>query len=1316
MLFVLGGLFVAPNYIQWNEYKDVFEEYASEAVGRKVRVNGDVKLKILPAPYLEFSKVKINHSLDDPRVLLGQSGLNGQPFAEIETFKLWLAIPPLLQGKIKVTKLELVKPDIRLSLNENQNRASHAGSISRNQFIPAEISFDSISITDGSVSVLQTKQTPAFSMNTINGELSVASLKGPYKFEGVFSNAGELREITLATSQQDHLGNMRLKSIVNIPKTSSRYLINGELQALDNIPSFKGTVSGQAPIHLLALEHENQNISSVSNENGQAANIIDIRSNIYANLKRLELKDLSLSVADPKRPQNISGQVILSWEQGIDLETQIRANWLDLDKMLSRKNVNVTNEEEVSSKPVQMAFGLLRSVMQDAGEVLTNANIRAEIIDAKLGESSLSDFNFRLIKNGPKYRIDNLSVRLPGRNNISLSGNLVAKNERLSFSGDVRAKGSSLGALSHWALYEQKNKTFQNNPYFLKGRIKFTPEEFNISRLRGDLNGSRISGGFRYSFADKKEFVLELDSDEVLLTDVLDKDATLYSIFSLASNNSEDDTQKNSAFTNYTKELENTEGLINLRVGKVSIPNLNARDVHINGKLSKGDFRLASFKMVADGGIKINGKGTIRNINESAQGNLRLSIRSETASGLETLAKQLELSDDITNNKRLLKDLSPLNLAVTLNMDSGGLPSTEISVAGDVANSQLSLNARHEGILSTLGEKQIEVTGSLVNPVAQDLIGQLVRVNQIKMSDQTGQGVFSVQASGVPNDSIETRARLDAGTMQAHFYGDLRTKKGYSYGNGKLKLRSSDAAAGLSLIGLPDIKAYSGKKLNLTADLKKEKSTYHISSVKGKIGQVQLSGVGNFDWESKPRKVAINGQISEASLLSILSPLLPSVHSSKIERIIEATGAQHEKAWSNRPFKTERSDGISGTVKLRVGSLEIADKVNLNNAGLSIGIKNSNVNIDTLNGQLYNGRFSAKANLTSGKGPVKLNAKLSLKNADLAEIFKSKNGQALARGIGDISLAMSGEGFSPLGLVSELKGQGRVKIKEGEVFDFSPQALPKVISASNGKEKDEILQSNFLKQLKGDTYALRNISSPIGIRNGVLTIQNMNAQATPTVTSTSTYIELASMKIDSEWKLSALTKKRQKLPGVKMVFSGPLARLSDISPQIDVKELKQSLVVRGIEKNFDTLNKLNEKDPETIRRLRNSPQYLSKERGGAQSDDTYVSSIKKGPDQLKNLTPGNDNNPQFKDPNELPALTNLGKIDKQNNPNGNITDNRDLGVKYYYDQNGNPVEQQGTEGDISQPQERTYEEVQKKKKRVSVPSLWDRIFKEALGR
>ena len=56
---VLSALFAIPYFVDWNSYRGVIEEEASRIIGRDVRIGGDIKLQLLPAPSFVIQNLRV---------------------------------------------------------------------------------------------------------------------------------------------------------------------------------------------------------------------------------------------------------------------------------------------------------------------------------------------------------------------------------------------------------------------------------------------------------------------------------------------------------------------------------------------------------------------------------------------------------------------------------------------------------------------------------------------------------------------------------------------------------------------------------------------------------------------------------------------------------------------------------------------------------------------------------------------------------------------------------------------------------------------------------------------------------------------------------------------------------------------------------------------------------------------------------------------------------------------------------------------------------------------------------------------------------
>ena len=62
VILAIGAAFIVPRFIQWGDYRERLQTMAAEAFGTEVTIGGDIQLTLLPAPKLEFTKVRVGPS------------------------------------------------------------------------------------------------------------------------------------------------------------------------------------------------------------------------------------------------------------------------------------------------------------------------------------------------------------------------------------------------------------------------------------------------------------------------------------------------------------------------------------------------------------------------------------------------------------------------------------------------------------------------------------------------------------------------------------------------------------------------------------------------------------------------------------------------------------------------------------------------------------------------------------------------------------------------------------------------------------------------------------------------------------------------------------------------------------------------------------------------------------------------------------------------------------------------------------------------------------------------------------------------------
>ena len=185
---------------------------------------------------------------------------------------------------------------------------------------------------------------------------------------------------------------------------------------------------------------------------------------------------------------------------------------------------------------------------------------------------------------------------------------------------------------------------------------------------------------------------------------------------------------------------------------------------------------------------------------------------------------------------------------------------------------------------------------------------------------------------------------------------------------------------------------------------------------------------------------------------------------------------------------------------------------------------------------------------------AELAARAEVKSGKLDELAKSVTGSGLAKGPFDLAFNVQGEGLSPPGVVAGLSGEGTLSLGAGALQSLSSAPLRGVAATAAKKtikaDKEEIeaeTQSVREKITKG-IYKYAPAKLAFEIKNGTLRLAPATLVSPGAETKVNGYVELASLKLDSEWAVSLAGGGNKDVPPVTLVFTGALNKAGEISP------------------------------------------------------------------------------------------------------------------------------------------------------------------------
>src|SRR5690606_18731017 len=164
------------------QFKPQIEDYASEALGRPVRVDGDVRLTLLPEMRFRADRVAILDPSED-----------ASPMFQADAIDLSLSFSALLNGAIEAKELEVERPVVRVS-TDAAGKANWAGLRFQPYFpayfAPSSFAAKSVRIREGRL-IYEPAGNESLQLSGLTGSLQADAPEGPYRFTGALVADGK---------------------------------------------------------------------------------------------------------------------------------------------------------------------------------------------------------------------------------------------------------------------------------------------------------------------------------------------------------------------------------------------------------------------------------------------------------------------------------------------------------------------------------------------------------------------------------------------------------------------------------------------------------------------------------------------------------------------------------------------------------------------------------------------------------------------------------------------------------------------------------------------------------------------------------------------------------------------------------------------------------------------------------------------------------------------------------------------------------------------------------------------------------------------
>lgn len=1228
LIAALAVLFAVPHFVDWNSYRGVFEAEASRILGRELRVGGAVNVRFLPVPYVSFEKIRI----------ADQGGENGS-IIRIDSFTMWLSVPPLLRGVLEAHQVELRRPVLQLATD-----ASGSGNwrtLSMNPgampFVPKDVALQSVRILDGAIVVNGPARNELARLADITGELAAEALDGPYKFKGSLKWDSELRQVRFATAKQDPGGDVRFKAAVDAPASGNSYVLDGRVRDLKGAPKLDGDLTAKLALAPRASVPSDQSAvpevapggappastptpikgdalappvlegaplgpgdkaASPNPSNAPAAGPkptkpeFDFRAKVTGDTAGVELSDLAATIdTGAGVPQLIAGSAKLSWKDKTRLDVKLDSKWLDLDRLMNGAAGDI---------PLEAARGLFETVAAALpDEADTNATL--DFDQLTLGGEPISNVHFAASRSGGPLEIKGVRASLPGGTRLQLDGVLTPGGDIPRIDGTVFVSGQSLLRFLGWGFRKPDiGDSRTDGPFALDGRFVLAENRIELTNATAEISDTPLAGAVKLSLGQRKQLSVSLEGTKADATQIRSGVLGLGTVKSLflggAPSAGKDDT------------AGGIDLALKLKLAELADGDRILRDVDAEMSIERGTLSMPRLRFSTPEGLAVDAEGSAKDVVERPDGSIRALVSAPNEAAVKTFIRLLDLDAKDEASLERLSRLAPMRVAATLTLHSGETNTSHLALDGSLGGGRITAALQLQGGREGWRKAPADITATIASPSVERLVSALFDVRTPAAASTSPQqpGQLLLKAAGTPTSGLLTIAEVSSDTFSLDYNGRVSLPApDQSAASGTVRVSSADARGVFALAGLKLGEGSAGVPLaaTLSLDLKDKALTLETNAMT--LGASTVGGkVTLTPAETGGRTVAASLAADSASFSSLLSTVLAreSAEPTSLPPPAEASPRRDDKAvaqaplavesapadiWPQQAFDLSALDQLNGKVSARIGALILEPGLTISDATIEASFGPQGISVGKLEGTAIGGKLSSRLDIERARAGVGLNGSLRIDIASTPAATASA-GPGAPGDVASLAVDFSGRALSPAALVSSLTGKGSISAGDATLTGMSPTSIAGVVEAAlSGKgpsSGDALLQAVNAAAKQGEVK-LGKVEIPVVIGDGAVKLDKVTIEAPDGRSTFSSVIDLAFMKLDSEWQIeprlnrpSAAAQQRPYLPAVTVVYTGKLSALSSLEPTVSTSALERELSVRKMERDVDQLESLRKQD------------------------------------------------------------------------------------------------------------------------------------------
>lgn len=1026
-ILVIAAAFVVPRFIQWGDYRDRMQAIAGEALGAPVEIAGDIQFSLLPQPQLQFADVRVGEA--------------GAAVLEVAGVEAQFSLIDFLRDRYVITKLVLQQPELNLKIGESGQL--EAGIALAEQVTTSNVSVANADVVKGAVIISDTRSGDRVELASIDGELRMDALRGPFSFQGSGVYEGDSYAARLGTSALDEDDATQVSLFLRPVDEGFTLNVDGTLR-IGSAPRFSGSMTYRR--HPPAITAE-----SGAEEAGRGDLVVT--STVEGSTARILLPEYTIVPDENRGTARLTGAAEVALGRDRAFNAVVSGGVLALpprDATADQATVPYEIVRLLGEVPLPPTTGLPGTVGVDIAEFdLRVAPLRKIRLDATT--------------DGSGWTIDSLSASLPGNTTVSLEGRLTREAGEPNFAGTIKLATERLDALSQlWRRAPDGNPLF-NVPGALEARLSLVGETLSVSD--GEL------------VIDEKEHSFSAEIGFASPGRHLNLSAAIGAL----------DTQGSAELWALLPDLGADprfgvtfpKGRFALSAEAIDIDGLTARNAAASGSWEGGVLALDELAVDDFGGIQMQAKltafGTLAR--PELSGTASIAVAEASAPALQRLYDAVGTPEAW---RAWLARSLPAALDLRIDAPSGeggqGLAATGRAGAADVTlEAQLGVGVARalQGPLAVRLDLESDDPAALTAQLglgATSLVPENARMHAIAVVE------------GTAANSFETTVRVEGGGESIAFSGNvIATNPAALSGNGNLVVALTDLTAladwaGMGGVSLP---AMEGR-----ARLDFDDGRARLAEISGTSGGEAFSG--QLEW----RRSGVRSEVTGALEVGRFAPrALLGLMAGPAATISTEAGF-----WPDGPLSLGESARTTvGRISVAaegsaVGGTDIASDI-----GFDLAWDETGTRIRDFSAVVGDGKVTAELALCcAGPLPQKqLSGRFAIEDVALSSLVPSAVADAVSAEV-DASVRFEGTGDSLLAAVSALTGEGSYTLSGLTVRGFDPAAFGAITSLDAVLEMEPgAVTQLVIDRLDDGPFEAPSVSGEFTIAGGVLRSPNL---------------------------------------------------------------------------------------------------------------------------------------------------------------------------------------------------------------------------------